>query len=506
MPTLVRIFSKECGASPRQVSRAACFPPDRIAEVSRWLEAGHGIIAAGTGWAWEPKTPGQTMANDAAINRIIGKSGLYWAGRSPTPRNGGYQVSGVRVSPCLNASRALAEFRQLAGNDNATRLSLTDKKQCGITLAGVPSLVASSDPMTAELMDLVRSRFGKVIPTRDAPVKMDDMLAAVTVALENRWLLQLPPEKMPAHPAAKAFPGLPTPEAKPSGPVEVVIDPAVPQWTGTGLYALPGQVIRLETAAPDLLGKFVVRIGCHTDELWGLDEWQRSPQITTATALEKPVTAAANPFGGPVFIEVPEKCALTKPVSLRISGAIPMPRFVLGKTTPDEWQHQRLLPAPWAELAGHKLALCVPAEFIRKLDDPAPLMEFWDKVVTADETLAAWQSGDRTSPERIVPDVQISAGYMHSGYPIMTGDDVYATMVDVYATMVDVAEMRKDKLPSCRHGGRAIFPDRERFLSSAEGKPKSGRHRLRPWAALPPAPPVWCLLTPISLGLPAVWP
>lgn len=37
----------------------------------------------------------------------------------------------------------------------------------------------------------------------------------------------------------------------------------------------------------------------------------------------------------------------------------------------------------------------------------------------------------RRRPERIVPDVQISAGYMHSGYPIMTHLDVAAMTVDL---------------------------------------------------------------------------
>ena len=42
---------------------------------------------------------------------------------------------------------------------------------------------------------------------------------------------------------------------------------------------------------------------------------------------------------------------------------------------------------------------------------------------------------ERERPERYVVDVQISAGYMHSGYPIMTHDDVAAALVDLEKLM-----------------------------------------------------------------------
>ena len=44
--------------------------------------------------------------------------------------------------------------------------------------------------------------------------------------------------------------------------------------------------------------------------------------------------------------------------------------------------------------------------------------EFWKKVVEAQDEISN-QATERKRPERIVADVQISAGYMHSGYPIM---------------------------------------------------------------------------------------
>ena len=53
-----------------------------------------------------------------------------------------------------------------------------------------------------------------------------------------------------------------------------------------------------------------LRIGCHTDRLWGHDQWKRFPEITRAFPLQDVKNAAANPFGGLIYIEVPGKCGL----------------------------------------------------------------------------------------------------------------------------------------------------------------------------------------------------
>ena len=76
------------------------------------------------------------------------------------------------------------------------------------------------------------------------------------------------------------------------------------------------------------------------------------------------------------------------------------------------------------------MVLTVPSEVIRDLGNPGPLMEFWAHVMDTCATLAAWPL-ERERPERIVADVQISAGYMHAGYPIMTHLDAASMAVDL---------------------------------------------------------------------------
>lgn len=75
-----------------------------------------------------------------------------------------------------------------------------------------------------------------------------------------------------------------------------------------------------------------------------------------------------------------------------------------------EWRHSiQVSPAPWGELATDNIILTVPTENLRTLEDPEPVLRLWDKMMEAIARLAA-QPFPFHRPERIVADVQISAG------------------------------------------------------------------------------------------------
>lgn len=179
-----------------------------------------------------------------------------------------------------------------------------------------------------------------------------------------------------------------------------------------------------------------IRIGCHSDTLRHLDAWERAPEISFVVAVTKSDTVVANAFGGLIYVVVPAKCA-AEPTDVTISGAIEAARFVRGETNVTSWREQlRHAPAPWAELATSKVILTVPAHIVQALDDPETLLHFWDQVLDAQAELAAI-SRERRRAERIVGDVPISAGYMHSGYPIMTHLDAAHRAVTLEARKPD---------------------------------------------------------------------
>ena len=99
------------------------------------------------------------------------------------------------------------------------------------------------------------------------------------------------------------------------------------------------------------------------------------------------------------------------------------------------WKELRAAPAPWGELETKKVVLSLPSSVLRNLEDPVALMQVWDETLDLVADLATIPKY-RPRAERIVCDEQISAGYMHSGYPIMT-------WLDMPPRLVSDAHMRK---------------------------------------------------------------
>ncbi|MCA8978708.1 MAG: M60 family metallopeptidase, partial [Planctomycetes bacterium] len=163
-----------------------------------------------------------------------------------------------------------------------------------------------------------------------------------------------------------------------------------------------------------------------SDELWNRPRWERDPEISMRLALDRREVRAASPHGGALYVELSKD--LESPVQLTIDGAVAAPRFTLGRTTAAEWRTSRRAPAPWAELEARHVILSVPSSVVRGLDDPAALLELWDRVMETYPELDGEPLAKR--PERFVPDVDISAGYMHSGYPVMTHLDAAPWLVD----------------------------------------------------------------------------
>jgi hypothetical protein len=192
-------------------------------------------------------------------------------------------------------------------------------------------------------------------------------------------------------------------------------------WQETGLYAAPGEVVIVKVASLPENRVIKVIIGCHRDSLLKLEKWNRFPVIARTFELKVGDNKIANPFGGQLFIQSSHK-DWRKPVKaspstpLQFSNAVAMPTYVLDKDTPDSWMKAKQNPAPWVTLVGKYVILHVQASEVKKLTDPKALLEWWDKAMALEADLVAL---NRLAPERVVPDRQISAGFMHSGYPFM---------------------------------------------------------------------------------------
>ncbi len=229
------------------------------------------------------------------------------------------------------------------------------------------------------------------------------------------------PAEIEAAPGHEHFPGPVNPRAK-RHEVSIEITPQQLKpgaWISTGYYAPAGELIRISSTTALEAEGWSLRIGAHKDKLWHKDELQRWPEVTGQWKLPqvkgRPFQVAS-PFGGLVYL-VPSKDAQT--TKFRIEGLVEAPFFDLNDAhSREDWKRRRLAPAPWAELACDGVILTVPSGAVRELADPTELMHYWNKVMQCYPQLRGEPQPDR--PERLVEDIQISAGWMHSGYPVMT--------------------------------------------------------------------------------------
>ncbi|MCB9833199.1 MAG: hypothetical protein H6807_12060 [Planctomycetes bacterium] len=378
-----------------------------------WVRGGGGLVASGLIWGWEQLNPTLEVDRDLLLNRALRDLGLMLCGGTIDTVIQPDAATAEELDACHAGHSLLLLERGAAGRKAAAE----DIERAGVQLGSVLFCWPEGDESWPKRIDaLLAAATDRRYPEAKKPLRAKDALDRLFITVDHIRSLRLAPEKIAAAPTAADFPGQPGRDTRPISR-KIRIDPRIPGWQSTGLYARAGELLRLELPARATRLGARLRIGCHADRLWDLADWKRQPDICRDTPVVAEVTRFASPHGGLVYLDLP-KAVDDKPFDLVISGAVEAPLFVLGQTDPAEWKNRiRKLDAPWAELACDRVILTVRAEAIRAIEDPTELMTFWKRVVDLYPVLSA--RPDPVRPWRYVADRQISAGYLHSGYPIM---------------------------------------------------------------------------------------
>lgn len=235
------------------------------------------------------------------------------------------------------------------------------------------------------------------------------------------------PDTIKALPAAADFPGVPADGTK-IVTRTINIDPNIPRWQSTGLYALPGTIVTVKFPAGTPLqsengkNRYELRVGLHRDILSdSQDNWFRSPDLCFTRPVQDHTATICSPFGGPFMISIPEGRTMKgKPVRVEVSGVVPMPEYVLGKTTGESWKKTLAnTTTPWGEIKTPRITVTLPLEYLKKIPDIEALAKHVQKGMEVQEWLAGWDQlpQRKKSPMRFAVDRQISHGYGHAGYP-----------------------------------------------------------------------------------------
>ena len=401
---------------------------NEIAAIRKFVRNGGGLIAGGLGWGWLQLNPGKDIRQHP-LNRALGDAGILWAdGTFKRTSEHGYDAA-TRPYALCQASFAL---KWLFSKGQRVIVSRAETAQAIRTLtAAVRTLPVDDELLLPKIRRISLARTAALVPSEKKPITLEQPWDRLLLTLDVEEVNRRPIEKLEPHPAAAEFPGAPR-----EGALRVTrtisVDPSIRGRHSTGMYAAAGERITIrvkgDVDAVKAL-KLKARIGAHSDRLWHKDKWSRVPEISRTFDLVQEETVVGNAFGGLIYIEV-SKPGQGEPIAVEIGGAIEAPYYRLGETSCDDWRERvRDLPAPWAELATSKIVLTVPSETVRELNDPEALMRFWDEVADAAADLATLPR-KRDRPQGYVADVQISAGYMHAGHPIMTHLDAAEVVVD----------------------------------------------------------------------------
>ncbi len=419
--------------------------PEAIEALRAHCRVGGGLVLEGNPWAYASYVDGQDFIHRYPGNSLLNAAGLTWVPDYTWPTQGERPIAPA-LEPLHNANSAIdALLRHQIGREPLSPDALALGVQT-VRMA-LRYLTLDFDHVHGALAAL-REGLDVPWPSQAQPFEgAQDPIGVVLLEAEIARTQQAPAAELGAHPASADFPGAVADDAprvtravtlqgdNGGWPDQRLHSGAGSKvWRSTGLYAPPGAI--LTVTIPEVLvgAGLEAQIGAHTDRLDLNGTLHRFPSIARSWPLAQPRQEVGNAFGGLIYVALPPGSRLGE-FEVTIEGAVEAARFVRGETTIAQWAQERLRPAPWAELDAGALILTVPAESAAALNDPTEIVDFWGAVMAHGDALAGVDRRQGAlRPERIVTDRQISAGYMHSGYPIMGHLDQADAMLDV-ATM-----------------------------------------------------------------------
>ncbi len=426
-------YSVQSNAWPSDLSSFDCFIGDfwnsysdaENTALENFITAGGGVVLGGHSWYWSYSN--SDVAHQYPGNKIVGTTGLFVSSSSGSVSldlRGEPHSEFHRTRNALEAVEAYFVDGEL--------MSTTDKSIAGETLERVLSQIPLDfDFVWGPVREMTNGTgWVQISASNTFDLASGDPLDRLLLKIQDRLLSLLPAAELPYHPSTKDFPGDVLANAtRVNRIVEIngtfaglpsnfgYAGARADGRMGTGLYAAAGEVVNV-TFPASIIGTGVnVLVGAHTDNLWGKDTLSRHPIIYRVFEVDNATIEVGNAFGGAIYIRIPAGKTLDM-FNVSIENAVLAPYWIQGETNLALWNSTiRYHPAPWAEIESDNFILSVPSDDIRSLDTPNATMDFWDQALLMEHNLSGYTPWPRV--ERAVFDVQISAGWMHSGYPFM---------------------------------------------------------------------------------------
>ncbi len=391
--------------------------------IESFLVSGGGVVMGGHAWYWSYSN--SDVANNYPGNHFAKSSGMF-----VSSQNIG---TGADLTTPLSDLHRPARALEAVEDHILTGPLLNDEGKGDA--GGCIKRIAANIPLDwpgfwPDIRTLVNTTGWIEISSTNTFDLGADGIDDMFLSIQESLMLQLPPDELGIHPSAKDFPGaVPANASRITRTISIDGNysglPSNFGYSGarsdgrfsTGLYAAPGELVNITIPTSIVSTGVNILIGAHSDSLWNKDVVSRHPRIVRAYQAESTNFQVANSFGGPIYVRVPAGSSLGE-FNVTIEGGVAAPLYIHNQTTMAEWNNtERNHPAPWAELVSGEFILTVPSSEIRTLNNSNELMNWWETALQMEHDLSGMSDWPRV--ERAVFDIQISAGWMHSGYPFM---------------------------------------------------------------------------------------
>ncbi|KAL6116465.1 uncharacterized protein ACO6RY_01079 [Pungitius sinensis] len=397
------------------------YSDDHKEEIQDFVAQGGGLLIGGHSWHWAQGHSQQNPMTDFHGNKILNKMGLSVS--PETVKQKSYKVP-LPSKTKSDTDHFLSLLRLFAGHVTQGETLSQQKEEKLVKLRNdcvkYLKMEAHSSYNYTQVLSLLTDilKFMPQVSSKN-PVEKPKDLFLLTIAAEVY-------DASPDPDALLAIFTEPPMASVQNQRLNINADTAERTWISTGLYLSPGMRTEMIVPANIVNKNWVIQIGCQTDYLRH-KKLHRAPSVCKHIPVTSEKMQVSNLWGGLIYLVAPPN-ATVKGAEVIVKMAIAAPYYKSAVTTAADWSLLRKAPSPWAELEFDNVILTVPSDVVRDLEGIDDLAARWNGIMRAVADLAV-KPRTFTRKERIVADVQISAGWMHSGYPIMGPTAVAADLV-----------------------------------------------------------------------------
>lgn len=191
-----------------------------------------------------------------------------------------------------------------------------------------------------------------------------------------------------------------------------------------GYYAAPGEIVIVEIDASLIDAGLAVQVGAHHYDLSSRRHRNRYNRMSKVFPLSEVSTKVINPFGGALYLQVPEGSDLGW-IDITVSGAVKSPYFSWRtdrQTDISDWNAEiEKHSVEWVDLESDGFMMTLPLNHVKEVSDPSIVLEEWDEIVKGYQYLGG-RPNEVPRSLYFAIDSRLPADAFGTGYPQIIGD------------------------------------------------------------------------------------